>query len=508
MVIRRAASRAAACLAVLALLRWAPGAVQPLPQSDGSGQDLASQIEAALADEQIRGGIQAVVVERLADGATLYERNPDTLMVPASNQKLLTTAAALHLLGPDFRYATSLMAKSSARVRSTIRGDLYLKGRGDPFLDNAGLDALVSTLRRTGVTRITGRVVGDGAYFDPPRYGYGWSWDDMSYYYSAPVSGLNFNRNVVDVSVTPGRAVGAAVTVRVSPAASLFTITNDARTGARGVGSSISVERELGRNLIVVSGHTPLNAGTQDRKPIPVTVEDPALYAATVLTEKLRKAGVFVTGAPRGGRSPASGLKEMARYEGQPLSEFIARINKPSDNLGAECLLRTIGAEKGSGGNVPEGRRIVTEWLSAIGADGSGASIRDGSGLSRMNFITANTLRRLLRAMDAHPSGEVFRSSLPIAGVDGTLRNRLKDTRAAGNCRAKTGYVSNVSSLSGYVTSKDGERLLFVILMNNHPCRNAAATAVQDRIVRALADFITGATNVSADRRDDSGAPK
>lgn len=446
-------------------------------------------IDTALASPQLRGGIQAVIVESLSDGAVWYERNPDLLLIPASNQKLITTAAALALLGPEYRYRTSVVTATANLHDGTLRGDVYLKGSGDPFLDSGAVDELVKQMVRRGVRRIEGRIIGDGTSFPPPQYGYGWSWDDMSYYYSAPVSGLNLNRNVQQVTVSPGKRAGMKASVTITPRPSGIAVMNRTRTVAKGSSSSLTVERVLGRDVVMVEGDVPLLEGSADARPIPVTVERPALYAAEVLRQKLRAAGVVVSGKAAEGATPASASSVLASFESRPMSEIISLVNKPSDNLGAECLLRTIGLVRRGAGTVSAGREAVAEWLRGIGAPEDGLIIRDGSGLSRMNFVTANVLRILLRYMAKHEHRAYWYASLPVAGVDGTLRNRLRGTAAEGRVRAKTGYVSNVSSLSGYVRTKFGEEHLFVILMNNHACRNADATAIQDRIVRVLADY-------------------
>ncbi len=476
-------------IALLAVVRGAEGQITPLTAASGKPAIIA-MVDAALAEPQLRGGVQAIVIQSLANGDLWYARNGDLLMVPASNQKLLTTAAALHVLGPDYRYRTRAMVRQGAISGGVLRGDLYLKGSGDPFLDEAGLKTLAERIKRSGVRTITGRVVGDGTIFTSPRYGYGWSWDDMPYYYSAPISGLNLNRNLLQVFVTPGKALDAPASVRISPTSAISRVRSRVRTAAKGVRSRVEVDRDLGVDLIEVSGHIAVNAGEADRKPIAVTVENAPIYAAQRLVELLRNAGLRVQGGAVVGRTPAHRVIEIAHFESEPMSRVIALVNKPSDNLGAECLLRTIGAERGGEGSVPAGRAAVMKWFTEIGMDPDGLVMQDGSGLSRMDFLTANNLVKLLRHVRRGNGSDDYVKSLPVAGVDGTLRNRLKGTRAADNCRAKTGYVSNVSTISGYVTTAGGEELVFSILMNNHRCRNIVATTVQDQIIRSLAEYV------------------
>lgn len=452
-------------------------------------ESLVRELDAALAAPALRGGVQAVIVECLDTGEVWYERNPHLLLLPASNQKLITTAAALSLLGPEFRFVTTLRCRKGTLREAAIHGDVYLCGGGDPFLDDEGLDDLIRQLVGRGVKEITGSIVGDGSCYTPPAYGYGWSWDDMSYYYSPPVSGLNYRKNVCEITVVPGKQLGSRAEVRLSPRSAPVTISSNVETKPLDAGGSLSAERELGKTTVRVAGSVPPRSAGGRETSLRVTVAEPPLYAARRLRERLKAAGVAVRGAARQGKAPTDATEVLSTTSGPPLTEVVGLINKPSDNLGAECLLRAIGLARTGVGSVAAGRDQVVAWLKSVGASESGIVLRDGSGLSRMNYVTADTLRCVLRTMIASPAAAAWQDSLPVAGIDGTLRNRMKDTPAQGNCRAKTGYVSNVSSLSGYVTSRSGKRLLFVILMNNHSCRNAEATAVQDRMVVALAGY-------------------
>ncbi len=451
--------------------------------------DIASKIEKLLADPELKGGIQGVMVRSLKDGTTWYERNADLLFMPASNQKLATSSAALALLGPDFRYATRLVRTGELGADGVLQGDLVLLGSGDPTIENADLDALVAAVRRAGVKRMSGRVLGEDSRFDAVRYGDGWSWDYLSDYYAAEVGALTMDRGVVLIKVEPGPAAGELVKVSLTPAEGYPTVVVRATTAAAGAKSALNVERALGTNTILVTGTMPLDGKAES---VPTTIDRPARYVATVLAARLRKAGVAVDGDAGETRTPPTSATEVARHTSAPLSAILPKFLKPSDNLIGECLLKTLGAEKGKAGTVEEGARVATDWFKSQGIDTTGFSIADGSGLSRMNGVSPRALLGIVVAMHKHPNGKVWYDSLPIAGVDGSLRNRMKDTRAASNCHAKTGYIGWVSSLSGYVTTRDGEQLAFVMLMNNHRCRNASCTGIQNRIVELLADTTSG----------------
>jgi len=461
----------------------------PAVAKPATRESLVRELDAALTAPALRGGVQAVIVECLDTGDVWYERNPNLLLLPASNQKLITTAAALALLGADYRFATTLKSRKTALRDGVIRGDLYLCGSGDPFLDEDGLDDLVRQLTQRGVKEVEGSIVGDGSCYPPPAYGYGWSWDDMSYYYSAPVCGLNYHRNVCDITVIPAERPGHRAGVRLLPSCAPVSIVNQTMTRQTEEGGDLSAERDLGGSTVRVAGAIPPRSAGGRETAVRVTVSNPALYAVRRLREKLRSAGILVRGSAKQGTAASDATEVIGTTFSPPLSELVRLVNKPSDNLGAECLLRAIGLARKGVGSVAAGREEVIAWLKSIGAPADGIILRDGSGLSRMNYVTAYTLRCVLRAMTTSPLADIYRESLPVAGVDGTLRSRMKDTPAQGNCRAKTGYASNVSSLSGYVATKSGKRLLFVILMNNHACRNADATAVQDRMAVALAGY-------------------
>ena len=455
----------------------------------GPNASFVSQIDALLSEPGLKGGFQGVVIRSLKDGATWYERNPDTMFIPASNEKLLTSSSVLNTLGPNWKYVTRLVRDGVIDSDGTLHGRLILVGSGDPLLADKDLDALVDAAKTVGIKRVDGDVIADESRFDSVRYGDGWSWDDMSFYYSAQVSALNLNGNMIQIHTDPGRAPGDAVRIKVTPTLHYVKFINRAKTVAKGEKTALVISRELGGNRVTITGPLALDAKPDDHKPVGVTVEDPARYAAVVFAEKLRLSGILTDGIGVG-QSPPSAIA-IGIHESPPLSEILKRLNKPSDNLVAECLLKTLGAEKSAKGigTWASGREAANSWFASIGMDANGIDMTDGSGLSRQTFATPHNLAVLLKTMYSHPDSKAFIDSLPIAGVDGTLRNRMKGTAAEGNCRAKTGTLSSVSSLSGYVTTADGEPLLFVILMNNHKARASIATGVQNKIVELLASW-------------------
>lgn len=455
--------------------------------SRASCEGLRQKIDTLLASPDLAGGIQGVIVRSLADGSEWYSRGADLLFMPASNQKLLTSAAALHLLGPQFRFTTRLCSRAVPDRDGTLAGDLYLVGSGDPLLSDRDLAGMVRSLRQVGVRRVAGRVVADASLFTGDTLGAAWSWDYLSHYYAAPASALNLNKNVVGLRLAPAKAAGDPPTVTVEPAGAPVHVIVTARTGGPSAPTALSIERRLGRGWIEVGGTIAQDAPDAQRGPHWVTVPDPPLFAASVLTEQLRQAGIRVEWEPDFGTAP-SDASPLVEHASVPLAELLPLLNKPSDNLIAECLLRAVGARAAKEGSVEAGAQAAVEWFRSLGLPQGGCRIVDGSGLSRLNLVSPRLLAGLLEQMARRPDFDVFKNSLPIAGKDGTLRNRLRSTAAEGNLRAKTGYIGYVSSLSGYLHTRSGEPLLVVILMNHHLCPPAAARAVQDSIIQALVE--------------------
>jgi len=324
----------------------------------------------------------------------------------------------------------------------------------------------------------------DESRFDDVRLGPGWSWDDEPYYYSAQVSGLNLNENVIQVVVRPGRKSGLPVVVNITPPTRYAQIRNQCITAPSGSKNSAKITRMHGANLIMVSGKVPADCepkASEER----IAVESPAEYAATVFKELLGRRRILVMGSVGVGKLPAD-ARLLKLHESAPLSDVLPLLNKPSDNLIAEALLKTLGVETGRAGSWPDGVMAVLSFLQKCGVDASSVAVADGSGLSRLNYISPHAIVKTLRYMAESPDGQVFADSLPVAGVDGTLARRMTGTVAQWNVRAKTGYVMHVSALSGYLTAASGDRFAFSIILNNHLCANRRATAAQDDICEIL----------------------
>ncbi|MDX6614425.1 MAG: hypothetical protein QOD75_3611 [Blastocatellia bacterium] len=480
--------------------------------------ELQASINEVLRRPELAPGFLAVKVASLETGRILFEASADKLMRPASNMKLYTVAAALDRLTPDYRFTTSVYAAEKPEKNGTIKGDLIVYGRGDPsiaarFNDGdyfKGINNLVDRIVAAGVKRIKGDLVGDESYLTGPALGSGWEWEDLQWWYGAEVSALTINDNSLDLTVKPGAKVGAPCVVTTGPPAPFVTIVNRATTSAAGSKSALEVFRGPGENVLELTGTLPLDDKGYTGG---VAVPDPALFFVSMLREALAKRGIKVDGRSRtvDGRStpslvPARGamdlvsgidraipppVVEITNLQSPPLSVIASQTLKPSQNLYTELLLRTLGKAAPASPKTDEqaGLEVVRGFLRQSGIHPDDIVLNDGSGLSRNDMVTASSSLQLLIYMSRHRYADVFRDALPIAGVDGTLRSRMKGTAAAGNVRAKTGSLSSVASLSGYVTSAAGERLAFSMMLNNYPDASAVRKDSIDAIAVLLASF-------------------
>lgn len=491
---------------------------QPAPKT---AEELRARLEDVVRQPQLASAQVAAKVVSLDTGRVLYEENAGKLLMPASNMKIYTVAAALDRLSPDYRFTTSVYAPARPDASGTVRGDLTVYGRGDPSLAARfndkdyykAIDELAARIAAAGVRRVEGDLVGDESYFTGAPLGLGWEWDDLQWYYGAEVSALSVNDNAIDLFVKPGALVGAPCVITTGPPATLFlTVVNRTTTTARGTKRDLIVHRGLTSNIIEVGGSLPLDDKGYTGS---VAVPHPALMFVEMLRAALTERGVTVTGrartvdaSTRGGvtlnpfrpSSPSAftsdslaSLVEIASRQSPPLSVIAAQTLKPSQNLYAELLLRALGKAAGSRTDPKQetaeaGIEVVKAFVREAGVNGE-LVIRDGSGLSRHNLITADATVQLLTYMSRHRYANAFRDALPVAGVDGTLRSRFKAAPAAGNVRAKTGTIDMVSSLSGYVTSAAGERLVFSIIINNVSGEASIRESYIDAMTRLLASF-------------------
>ncbi|MCU1268210.1 MAG: D-alanyl-D-alanine carboxypeptidase serine-type, family [Acidobacteria bacterium] len=480
--------------------------------------ELQSRIAEILRKPELASAMVAVKVASLDTGRVLFEENANKLVRPASNMKLYTIAAALDRLSPDFRFTTSVQAAVKPDAEGTIHGDLIIYGRGDPSIaarfNNGdyykGIDDLATRIAAAGVKRVEGDLVGDESYFTGPQFGSGWEWEDLTWYFGAEVSSLTVNDNSLDLFIKPGSQVGAPGLVTTGPPDPLLTIVNRVVTVARGTPRSVNIYRGLQENTLEVSGVIPLEDKGYTGG---IAISHPAMLFVQLLRAALAQHGVTVTGKIRttDGKPERSIIPrlvnasvqstesrvEITNMPSPPLSLIAAHTLKPSQNLYTELVLRTLGKSataplKNSNGDLTSedaGLEVVKSFLKEAGLNPEVLVLSDGSGLSRNDMITAAATVQLLTYMSRHKYASVWRDALPIAGVDGTLRNRMKGTVAENNLRGKTGSLSSAASLSGYVTSAAGENLVFSIVANNYPRDAEPRTVCIDPIAVLLASF-------------------
>jgi D-alanyl-D-alanine carboxypeptidase/D-alanyl-D-alanine-endopeptidase (penicillin-binding protein 4) len=449
----------------------------------------------------------AVVVRSLATGEVLYERNPDKLMVPASNMKIVTLAAAARVLGWDAHFTTTLETDAAIEA-GTLRGDLYVRGGGDPTINTRnGRGAAVfadwaGALRAAGIQRIDGRIIGDDNLFDDEGIGAGWAWDYLEADYAAPVGALQYDEDVAALTVLPGGSAGEPAVVTLAPFSGL-TVVNRATTSAAGIPETIQYRRRLDAPVLEVSGTVPLPPA----EPLPagqatrtagrfVAVVNPTAYFVQSLRDALITRGIGVNGPavdiddlPQAATAVAP-RRVLTRSESQPLRDIAAVMMKISQNLYAETLLKAAGAASNGVGTAPAGRTAVIETLREWQLDDKSLVMLDGSGLSRYDYVSARLISSILERFYAEPRHrDAFMATLAVAGRDGTIANRLKRTRAEGNARVKTGSISNMRSLSGYVNTRDGEPLAFSILANDFTLPAATVNWISDLAVEIMANF-------------------
>ncbi|GLW63774.1 D-alanyl-D-alanine carboxypeptidase DacC [Actinomadura rubrobrunea] len=451
--------------------------------------DLRADLDAILADPRLADADVGVLVRDARTGAVRYARGAEGSLLPASNQKINTSVAALALLGPGYRFRTSVLA---ARVKgSTVTGNLYLKGTGDPTLRTAEYDALAAQVAARGVTRVTGDLIADDTWFDAVRTPAHWDPADLQYAYAGPISALtvspndDFDAGSVGVSVEPGEP-GEPVAVTLTPATDAVKIDNRAVTGPAGSASTLSVNRANGSDTIVVSGSYPADGAVYETLR---TVPEPTLYAADVFRKALEAHGVRVDGAVRRGAAPG-GATLLADHRSMPLSRLIRPFLKLSNNVIAEILVKAVGREVAGRGSWEAGLPAIERYVHGLGVPAERLTMADGSGLSRLNRVTPRDITTVLRRAQTKTWFPAWYQALPIAGdpdplVGGTLTNRMRGTPAAGNVHAKTGTLTGVTALSGYVRDPSGRRLVFSVIFNGYA--GGAPKDIEDKIAVRLA---------------------
>ena len=461
----------------LAILVFVSITIATLPLSSYAGalETIQAKIALCLKRPGIRSTDWGIEVAD-ADNKVLVAVNPDKPFRPASVLKVLTTATALEKLGPDFRYRTIVQTNGTLQADGILVGDVILVGRGDPnlvdpsgeLLEKPALQELAEQLHALGIRRITGDVVGDDSYFDLNSHGEGWTARDLKSIYGAPINALSYNNNVFWVHSSPTQA-NRLVTLSIEPRTSYFRIRNLGVTGSAKAKRTIFARVIPGTRTLVISGVLPLRQGFSQH----ILLDRPGEVTATIFKEELQRQGISIGGSVQivhYGEFPPEARrkwKQLAEHESPPLIRGVEIINKRSQNLHAEMLLRTLGAEFRGVGTDESGLEVVKDFIISAGIDTRGISLRDGCGLSRDNLVTPRFQTSLLLTLSNRPYFDLFVNTLAVSGTDGTLRRRLAAQPVRGVIHAKTGTLNGVSTLSGYMTTRSGRTLAFSIFANN-----------------------------------------
>jgi len=459
--------------------------------SSRSLDTLRHDIDAILGNPILQHGFWGASIRPVDSTEPWYSLNATKLMMPASSLKVVTLAVGAEKLGWDFRYETKVYAVGTVRS-GVLHGDLVVAGSGDPSLDDwDGIATRLwadwaAKLKAAGITSIDGRIVGDDNAFEDEGLGSGWAWDDIPTGFAAPVSALQFNEGNVQVRMAPGDAVGDRAIATLSPDTSGMTLANFVVTGPAGSASTVTRRRLPGSTRLELRGSLMLRG-----RPFALnaSVDNPTLYYVKALRAALIADGIAVSG-------PAvdidditppqrSGLMPLVTSQSDPLSMLATTMMKLSQNQYAEALLKTIG-----GGTAEAGRTAVKETLKSWNVDPAGLSMADGSGLSRYNYITPETMVAVLTHVDRSEGlREKYEATLPIAGRDGTLEQRMRGTPAEGRALVKTGSMTAARSVAGYVRTGDGRQVAFAIIANNFDNSAAAINAATDEIIARLASY-------------------
>lgn len=459
--------------------------------------ELTKDIDAIISDRNFTDATWGISIVSCNTGELLYQHDGRKNRQIASNLKLLTTMTTLRRLGGTYRYTTGVYVTGEITPTGELLGDLVVRTGGDPSLSPTfGInpaDVLKSwawALDSMGIRSVRNVIV-DASVFDDVPYAPGWSWDDESYGFNAQISAAALYDNSVEITVAPGRTPGRPVSIDLYPSTAYVTLKVTATTTRTDSASTLDIRRERGGSTITVSGNIAVGSEPYVEH---ISIEKPPLFFATLLREELERSGITVRGSPYDAADyPEQGVyptaREVAIYRSPSLADIVAATNKQSLNLAAEMMVKKIGRESTGSGSTAAGLDVIKRQLSELGVDAEHIRLFDGSGLSRQNMVAPADITEILRKVRGTPIFPDFLASLSVAGVDGTLGNRLKGTLAAGNIFAKSGYLSGIRAVSGYARTREGEWLAFSIVTNNYSVPTGVVNTAQDLILMRLASF-------------------
>ncbi|GKU83073.1 D-alanyl-D-alanine carboxypeptidase/D-alanyl-D-alanine-endopeptidase [Niallia sp. NCCP-28] len=461
-------------------------------EADTVSFSISKELQTIVLNEPaLKGSLAGISIRDQQNGNIVYEHIGNIRLAPASNMKLVTAAVALSVLGENYRFSTEVATDGKVK-NNVLHGNLYLKGKGDTTLMADDLDQLARTLKKKGIQKVTGSLIYDTSWYDSMPLSIDLAWSDEAAYYGAKISPLTvsptkeYDAGTVLVETSPAPKAGSPAILAAKPATKTVRIVNKTKTVEKQGNKKLRYTREHDGKKIIVSGTIPLDASADSEW---VSVFDPSKVAADLFQQALTKQGIQTNGIHKGVTPELSTL--IASHKSIPLAEILIPFMKLSNNTIAETLLKEIGKEKSGKGSFEAGIAVVKEELKKFGLNPDHMLIRDGSGISPIDFVTANDLSLLLFHIQKKPWFSVYLTSLPVSGnkerlVGGTLRYRLHSENTKGKVRAKTGSLSAVSTLSGYVESRSGQKYIFSILLN-HLVDDDKGKQIQDKIVEALA---------------------
>ena len=486
-------SRAVRLLPVVLILLGAAAPVPPTGRTAAAGPadqhaaipSLAADLAGLATSPVLHPQETGIVVMALPERRIVYSRQGDRPLKPASTLKILTTAASLALLRPEFVHTTPVYADGEIDASGVLQGNLYLQGRGAPDLVGESWWLIARRLADLGLKKVSGNLVADESYFDPVRRPPGWPAPGADSWYNAPQGALSCNFNVVTVRVTPSPLLGGRPDLTLEPASSYFQVLNRATTAAQTTDLRVDRLYEDGQNRILVGGTVRRGGGIEI---VNRSVEEPALWSLHAFREIARGCGIEIAGRLETGVVPA-GARSLYTHESRPLAALVRDMNKNSNNFMAEMLLKTLGAQfVSTPGTTEGGLEMVRAYLAGLGLDPRDLRIVDGSGLSDLDRMPALMMAEILaRAREDFEVEPELVSSLPIGGADGTLSDRFGSEEGRRRVRAKTGRVAGAISLAGYASNRDGHVLAFVIFANQPRGTLDAVHRTLDRLVDAMA---------------------
>lgn len=455
--------------------------------------DLSQKLETILSDDRLDGAIAGVSVRHAKTGEEVFSQFGDVRLHPASNMKLLTGIAALESLGEDHQFTTEIWTDGVVN-EGTLEGNLYIKGKGDPTLLKKDLDQFASDLSKKGIKKLDGDLIGDDHWYDDVRLSIDLNWNDESYYTGAQVSALtlspteDYDAGTIVVTVSPAKKAGEKATVTLLPETDYVTIINETETVPANNTKDISIEREHGSNHITITGTLPLNESSVESW---TSVWEPTAYVTTLFKDALTAKDITLTGNLDVGETPKDATLLLTK-KSIPLKDLLIPFMKLSNNGHGETLTKEMGKVVHDEGSWEKGLEVIHDAMIKLGGNENTILLRDGSGMSHKTVIPASSLSQILYNVQDKEWFPTFEQSLPVAGepermIGGTLAHRMTDEQAKGNVRAKTGRLSGVSALSGYVTTKNDEELIFSILINNH--LSPSVREIEDAIATTLIHY-------------------